>query len=149
MQLDGVKQRPWATFTSGSNGTGNGAISFTVSPNTETVPRMVALTVAGQTVTLTQAGVVVYSLTTSTSGTGTGTISSDPSGTTFTAGTVVTLTATAGSNSNFKGWSGCSSTGTTCQVTMTGNMTVNANFEATAYRLTITKSGKRRWNGDY
>ena len=50
----------------------------------------------------------------------------------YTAGTTVTLTASAASGSNFSGWSGgvCSGTGT-CTVTMNSDQTVTATFAAT------------------
>jgi uncharacterized repeat protein (TIGR02543 family) len=62
---------------------------------------------------------------------------------TFTIGTPVTLTATPASGSTFVGWSvpGCG--GTSCTVTMTGDQTVTATFNAaTVMRtLTVTKTG--------
>ena len=71
---------------------------------------------------------------------GHGTVTSSPAGLTcancfgatkgFNAGTVVTLTATPGSDSTFQGWGGaCSGTGT-CTVTMSSNQTVTAAFQA-------------------
>ena len=48
-----------------------------------------------------------YTLTVTKSGTGTGTVTTSPAGTSFTAGTVVTLTAAADASSTFTGWSGC------------------------------------------
>ena len=70
-----------------------------------------------------------YALSTNSTGTGTGTITRNPTGTTFRAGTVVTLTAIANANSLFTGWTGaCSGTSTTCQVTMNSNTSVSAAF---------------------
>ncbi|MGD0548535.1 MAG: hypothetical protein ABR991_12000, partial [Terracidiphilus sp.] len=74
-------------------------------------------------------------------------INSKASGTTsfsltYDAGTSVTLTApaTSGGN-NFSSWSGgCTSTTVTCNVTMSGNTTVTANYTAvavTTYTLTV------------
>lgn len=66
----------------------------------------------------------------SLSGNGSGTITSSPAGINcpktctaeFVSGTQVTLTATAGSNSSFSGWSGsCSGSNYTCQVTLNQN----------------------------
>jgi hypothetical protein len=56
----------------------------------------------------------------------------------FDAGSVVTLTATAGGGSVFTGWSGggCSGTSTTCQVTMDADKTVTATM--TVVSLTTT-----------
>jgi hypothetical protein len=60
-----------------------------------------------------------------------------PAGSTFTVGTVVTLTATADGNSAFAGWSGaCSGASPTCKVTMNSNTSVTATF--TLQRCTIT-----------
>ena len=47
----------------------------------------------------------------------------------FNSGTMVTLTATPGTQSRFKGWSGaCSGTATTCMLTMNSNLSVTATF---------------------
>ncbi len=70
-----------------------------------------------------------YTLTITNAGTGSGSVSSNPTGTSFPAGTQVTLTSSPDANSVFSGWSGdCSGTMTTCQVTMTANMSVTATF---------------------
>jgi virginiamycin B lyase len=73
-------------------------------------------------------------------GTGGGTVTSNPSGincgttcnASFTAGTQITLTAAAGNNSTFAGWSGggCGGTGT-CVVTLNANTVVDATFTST------------------
>ena len=44
----------WITITSGSGGTGNGTVSFTVAPNTTGNERNGTLTIAGKTFTLTE-----------------------------------------------------------------------------------------------
>jgi subtilisin-like proprotein convertase family protein/pimeloyl-ACP methyl ester carboxylesterase len=46
----------WLSVTSGSNGTGNGTVSYSVVSNATGVARSATLTVAGQTFTVTQAG---------------------------------------------------------------------------------------------
>jgi len=52
---------------------------------------------------------------------------------TYTAGTIVTLTAKAGSNSTFTSWSGaCTGTALTCSVTIADVMNVTATFTANA-----------------
>jgi phospholipase C len=71
-------------------------------------------------------------------GTGSGTVTSNPAGINcpastcsaeFAAGTRVTLTATATSNSSFSGWGGsCSGSNYTCQVTLSQNTAVTAGF---------------------
>jgi hypothetical protein len=71
-------------------------------------------------------------------GAGTGTVTSLPAGincgntcsASFSSNALVTLTASAGSNSAFRGWAnGCVGTGT-CQVAMSSNTTVTADFDA-------------------
>ena len=47
-----------------------------------------------------------YTLTITKSGTGTGTVTTSPGGTTFAAGTIITITATPDAGSTFTGWSG-------------------------------------------
>jgi hypothetical protein len=49
----------WITITSGATGLGSASLSFTVSSNSSADPRTGTLTVAGQTFTVTQAGVVL------------------------------------------------------------------------------------------
>jgi len=46
----------WITITSGSSGSGNGTVSYTVAPNSSTSSRTATLTIAGQSFTVTQAG---------------------------------------------------------------------------------------------
>ena len=48
----------WITLTSGSSGTGNGTVIYSVAANTTTSSRMTVLRIAGQIFTVTQAGVV-------------------------------------------------------------------------------------------
>jgi len=61
---------------------------------------------------------------------GTGTASSNPSGTSFTAGTSVTVTAVPGAGATWNGWTGgtCSGLSLSCTVTMTADTTLTANF---------------------
>jgi len=77
-----------------------------------------------------------YTLSVSKSGTGSGTVTSEPQGIScgttcsafFDQATYVTLTATADSNSTFKGWSG-DCTGTTCTIEMKSNKSATAVFD--------------------
>jgi hypothetical protein len=70
-----------------------------------------------------------FTLTVTTAGTGSGTVRSSPTGPSYSAGTNVTLTATADAGSTFSGWSGaCTSTSSTCSVTMDANKSVTATF---------------------
>jgi hypothetical protein len=47
----------WITITAGASGSGNGAVSYSVPTNNSGGPRTGTLTVAGQTVTVTEADV--------------------------------------------------------------------------------------------
>jgi hypothetical protein len=54
---------PWISITSGASGTGPGSVKFTAAANTATVARTATLSVAGQSVMVSQAGVpCTYSL---------------------------------------------------------------------------------------
>jgi YVTN family beta-propeller protein len=84
-----------------------------------------------------------YALTVLTAGNGT----VSPSGGTYSHGTVVWLTATPGSGSQFSSWSGCSGSGNTCSVTMDAAKSVTATFTAAPppppaqFTLTTTTNG--------
>ena len=62
-----ISNASWITVTSGSTGTGNGGVGFSVSENTSVVPRTATITIAEETFTVTQAGKVpsrcTYSIT--------------------------------------------------------------------------------------
>lgn len=77
----------------------------------------------------------------SLTGTGSGTVASTPAGVNcpttcgaaFTAGTPVSLQATASAGSTFAGWTGCdSASGATCSVAMSADRTVSARFDKAA-----------------
>jgi hypothetical protein len=149
---------------SGSNGsvspqtqniTSGQSASITITPNTGY--SIGSITDNGQSVSIanpyvisnvTVAHVVVvsfvplntYTLTITKTGDGTGTITTSPAGTTFSAGTSVTLTATPDTYSTFAGWSGgCSgSQTTTCTAVMNNNVSVSAAFNLNT--LTINSS---------
>lgn len=60
----------------------------------------------------------------------------------YDAGTVVVLTATAASGSEFTSWGGgCSGTTPTCQLTLTATVNVQANFGAAPQAVVVTGSG--------
>ena len=68
-------------------------------------------------------------LSTSVNPAGTGTISLSPSGGSYAAGTVVTVSATAASGYQFSSWSGAlSGTANSATITMNGNYSIVANF---------------------
>ena len=86
---------------------------------------------ANHTISASFTAVTSYTLTVSKNGTGSGTVTSSPPGPTYNSGTYVTLTAAAGANSTFAGWSGaCSGTSRTCTVAMTRNTAVTATFNS-------------------
>ena len=75
---------------------------------------------------------------------GNGTVAASPTSTTwkYNAGTVVTLTATPGSDSLFSSWSGaCAGTATTCVVTMDAAKSVTATFALKQFQLSLTTVG--------
>src|SRR5439155_11540500 len=89
-----------------------------------------------------------FALTVTKSGGGSGAVTSVPAGiscgatcsTSFTTGTVVTLTAAPAAGSTFTGWSGGGCTGTgTCSVTMNAATSVTATFIQSSFALTVTK----------
>ena len=91
---------------------------------------------------------VTATLTVTRGGTGAGTVVSSPAGincgaacsTSFTPGTVVTLTASAAAGSSFSGWGGaCAGTGT-CQVTLNAAASVTASFALTVVNQTLSVS---------
>jgi ABC-type transporter MlaC component len=94
---------------------------------------------ANHTIEASFSAIATYTLTITKGGTGTGTVTNNPTGTTFGAGTVVTLTATPNANSTFTGWSGgYSGTSSTCPVTMNGNTSVTATFMLKTYTITAS-----------
>ena len=128
---------PNATFAGWSGGGCTGVGSCVVT--------MTAATTVTATFNLNQ---VV--LTVAKNGTGTGTVTSSPAGITcgtdctepYNVGQSVALTAVAGANSAFAGWSGGGCTGTgTCTVTMAAATTVTATFN-----LTMVTTINAGWN---
>ena len=127
----------WLVITSNSSGTGNGTVNYSVLSNPNSTSRTGTVTIGGKTLNVTQAAVSQYSLAVAKAGNGNGTVTVNPAGSTFPAGTVVTLTATPDANSAFAGWSGgCSGTSPASKVTMNSNTSVTATF--TLQRNTIT-----------
>lgn len=112
-----------ATAATGWTFTGwSGAVSGTTNPINVTMD-------ANKTVTATFTQNTGTTFTLTTNVVGTGTVSRSPNATSYASGTVVTLTATAGSGFTFTGWSG-DLTGTTnpATITMSANRSVTATF---------------------
>jgi pectate lyase len=84
-------------------------------------------------------GSALYTLTTSTSGNGVGTVEISPAGSEYLPGTIVQLTAIAGTSSEFNGWS-AGATGTTNPISLTiiSDTTVIADFIAPTGILKIS-----------
>ncbi len=97
---------------------------------------------AAKSVTATYTLLPSFAITYTKAGSGTGTTSFSPTGTqsscaascsnSYTSGTVVTLSATAGSGSTFAGWSGGCTGTSTCQLTMSAAKSVTATFNTAA-----------------
>ena len=87
----------------------------------------------------TPGSVTQYTLTTSVSPSGVGSVTANPSQSSYPSGTQVVLTAAPNTGYTFSGWSGgASGTANPLTVTITGNLTVTANFIYTGGSLTIT-----------
>ena len=135
-----VSNNSWIVITSNATATGSGTTYYSVSPNTNASARTGTLTIAGRVFTVSQSGASSqYSLNISKTGTGSGTVTNSPTGSTFNAGTTVTLTAAPSASSTFAGWSGaCSGTSTTATLTMNANASVTANFNLKSSTITAT-----------
>jgi hypothetical protein len=137
-----------ATANTGSIFAGwSGALSGSVNPTSITMTGNKTVTATFNLIPITY-----YTLTVTTTGTGSGTVIKLPAQISYTAGTVVTLTATANTGSTFAGWSGAVS-GLTSPVTvrMTANKIVTATFQVNSLcdpeLPTATKSlGNGQWN---
>jgi len=90
-----------------------------------------------------------FALQVSLGGIGAGTVSNSPSGVScgtdcaedYPSGTVVTLTASASSGSEFSGWSGACAGTDSCVVTMDAAKSVTAGFALVTHSLSVSKSG--------
>jgi len=131
-----AKPSPGATFVGwGGACTGTGACSITVTADTR----------------VTAAFAVNLELGVTRAGNGTGTVASSPEGIScgaecahsFAPDTLVTLTATATSDSTFDGWSGACAGTDACQVTMTAAAatSVTATFALRRHVLAVTRAG--------
>jgi hypothetical protein len=120
---------PWITLTGATSGFGTGTLAFTVAPNTTTAQRIGTITLAGQTVSVTQAAA-------------TGSC-------TFTLAPTAQSVPVAGVNSSFaiSAAAGCAWTATTSAawITLTGTATGSGNgtvtFTVAANPLTTSRTG--------
>ena len=118
----------WAQITSGTPGSGNGTVNYSVSSNGSSLGQSGTLTIAGQTYTITEGGIACTYTLSATSGSfsssgGTGSVNvTAPSGCVWTAGSNV-------------GWAGVTSGGSGI-----GNGTVNYSVGANSTANTLTGS---------
>jgi uncharacterized repeat protein (TIGR02543 family) len=125
-----------AGATKSTSATGATTMSWSASTSSQMAHSLAAFAPSGTTTTS-------YTLTTATSGSGS--ITRSPNASTYTAGTVVSLTATPASGYTFSGWSG-DLTGTTnpASITMNANKSVTATFTSTTttnYTLSTSVTG--------
>jgi all-beta uncharacterized protein len=122
----------WITIASGSSGTGNGSVGFTVGANSSSVARTGSLTIAGQALTVSQNGVgCSYSISpvngsvTAAGGSGSTTVTT-PAGCTWTASGNATswLAVTAGAAGSGSGTVTFSAAANTSTQSRTGTLTV-------------------------
>ena len=117
----------WITVTGGSSGSGAGTVAYTVAANTATTSRSGTLTVAGQTVTVTQSG-AACSFT-----------ASPTSQTVVAAGGGASVSVTAGSGCKWTVTNGSSWITVTGGSNGSGNGTVT--YTVAANMLTTSRSG--------
>ncbi|MFB6457789.1 right-handed parallel beta-helix repeat-containing protein [Chitinophaga sp. Hz27] len=98
----------------------------------------------------TSSGTNTYTLTTTPSPSAGGSITRSPNATSYTAGTVVTLTAVPASGYSFSGWSGgASGSSTSTTVTMNSNQSVTAAFSSTSTGNTLLIDDAATASGGY
>ena len=137
-----VSSASWVTITSGSSGTGNGTVAYSVSANTGTSSRTGTMTIAGQTFTVTQGGIsCTYSISPTSqsfgSSGGTGSVAvTTSSGCSWTAASnAIWITVTSGSSGTGNGtvaYSVSTNTGTSQR---TGTMAI------AGQTFTVTQEG--------
>ncbi len=121
---------PWVVITSNNRGMGSTVVYYLVKANPNASSRDGTLALAGQTFKIIQRGRARHRLSINKIGTGSGTVASDPAGTDFEAGTVLTLRAAPTSSSTFAGWSGrCSGTKPICRIEINSGTEVSASFK--------------------
>ncbi|MBF0338966.1 MAG: SBBP repeat-containing protein, partial [Nitrospirae bacterium] len=138
-----VSNVSWITVTSGSSGSGNGTVGYTVAANTDTTSRTGTMTIAGQTFTVTQTGLDCNTKTiTPTSKTFTSTGGSDTvsvtanTGCAWTAASNVSwITVTSGSSGSGNGTVGYTVAANTDTTSRTGTMAI------AGQTFTVTQSG--------
>ena len=137
---------PWLTVVSGASGSGSGTVGFTIAGNTSQSPRTGTLTIAGQAVTVTQAGMSCGYTLSSTSqalsaagGSGSVTVTA-PSGCAWTASSSAAwATVTAGASGTGPGTVTFSAAANTATTSRTATLTIGAQtFTITQAAVTCT-----------
>jgi hypothetical protein len=137
----------WTSSASGVATVSSTGLVTAVAPGSATITMTDSL---GNTGSTTVNIVTMQTLSVIRQGDGTGTVTSNPTGiacaptctASFVGGSQVALTAAAGADSNFTGWTGCDSvSGATCTVTMSGARNATAIFMLKRFTLTTAKAG--------
>ena len=128
------ESRDWIRISSGSMGSGNGVVNYSVLANNTGNTRTGTLTIAGQAFTVTQLGsktFCTYTLSVNVNPSGSGTVTKNPQKDAYCPGDQVTLNANSNSGYAFSSWRGVdSSNGAMAHMIMNGNRTSTAFFTA-------------------
>ena len=143
-----VSNASWITVTAGASGSGNGTVSLNVAANTASTSRTGTVTIAGQTYTLTQAGVpCTYSLAPASASAAAAGASSTVAmtsiaGCTWTAGSSASwLTVTSGASGSGSGSIGYTAAANTAGTTRSATITAGGKtFTVTQSAATCTYS---------
>ncbi|MDP2208032.1 MAG: BACON domain-containing carbohydrate-binding protein [Bacteroidota bacterium] len=137
-----VSNDAWITITTGSSGSGNGSVGYSVSANPSSSPRSGTMTIAGNTFTVNQSGVscsysIVPTNASYSSSAGTGSVSvTVQSGCAWTAvSNDVWITITSGSSGSGNGSVGYSVSSNSSSSPRSGTMTIAGNT------FTVNQSG--------
>jgi Divergent InlB B-repeat domain len=133
----------WVTIDSTNKGSGNGTITFSLSSNLGGGTRTSRISVEGETFLIVQRGApetaVEYPLTVRKTGSGQGTVTVNPTGTSFSKGTSVTLYAVANADSVFSGWSGaCSGKAQACSIKINSATSLTASFLLRTFTISVS-----------
>lgn len=130
------KDQGWITLTSGTSGSGNGTVTFTVDARGDSGPDLSGkITIAGLTYTITQSGASTGQTNTVTGTSGTGT------GSTSVTDTSTTGTATSGTSTSSASTSGTGATGQTATSTGGGDTPIYYDAGGEIQTVTSTQSG--------
>ncbi len=137
---------PWITITSGASGSGNGTVSYSLVANSGGNSRTGTLTIAGQTFTITQAGVgCIYSISPTSRSHGSGvesdtvSVTASSTGCTWTASSSVPwITITSGSRGSGNGTVRYSVAANPVPILRAGTLTIAGQNFTAAFTVTQT-----------